>query len=107
MSIYENSVLQDIDDIFSDDDGFAVEHDLDGLTVPAIVHAAALSSRSSILELSEFGADLVVLVRLKDYTPGDPTPGAVFFLDGLEYRVQNASRCGGYVLKISLVKACV
>lgn len=102
MSIYDETIPADVADIYFDDDGFAVDHDVDGVHMLAIVHSAQLSGRSSLADLAAYGADCSVIVRQSDYDGLMPTPGAIFFLDGQEFRVQSASRVGGVLIKISL-----
>lgn len=102
MSIYETEIFDDIEDIFGDDHGFWTDHDVNGETMRAIVHAGLLSTRSALLDLGTFGADCVCIVRAADYAKGLPEVESVFFLDGDEYRVSAASRLGGLCLKISL-----
>lgn len=102
MSIYDTEIAEDLTDIFGDDHGFWTEHDVNGDTMRAIVHAGSLSTRSALLDLGTFGADCVCIVRAVDYSGGLPEVESVFFLDGIEYRVSAASRLGGLCLKISL-----
>lgn len=102
MSIYDEIIPADVADIFSDESGFAVAHDVDGEVLNAIVHNAQISGRSSLVDLAAVGADLVVIVKRADYGENLPVPGAIFFLDGTEYRVQNSSRIGGILVKIAL-----
>lgn len=104
MSIYEHTVPGDLEDIFTDDDGFWMEHDVNGVKMKAIVHAAALSTRSALLDLGTFGADAVCIVRQCDYKAGMPELDSIFFLDGIEHRVSAAKRLGGLCIKISLRK---
>lgn len=104
MSIFEQTIPADLDDIYTDDDGFWEIHSVDGVDMKAIVHSAQLSGRSSLADLAAYGADITVLVRQVDYKSRMPTPGAIFFLDGVEFRVQSASRVGGLVIKIALDK---
>lgn len=102
MSIYDHTVPDDLEDIFSDDDGFWVVHDVNGKTIKAIVHAGALTTRAALIDMGTFGADCVVIVRRSDYGANLPSVGSIFFLDAVEYRVSSASRLGGLCLKISL-----
>ena len=102
MSIYDETIPNDLEDIYFYDDGFAVEHDVDGSKMLAIVHSAQLSGRSSLADLAAYGADVSVIVRQIDYKGNMPTPGAIFFLDDQEFRVQSASRVGGWLIKIML-----
>lgn len=102
MSIYDDTIVEDLEDIFTDDDGFWREHDVNGAKIKAIVHAAALSTRSALLDLGTFGADCVCIVRKSDYKAGMPELDSIFFLDSVEYRVSAASRLGGLLVKISL-----
>ena len=105
MSIYDQIIIKDIEDIYSDSFGFAVQHNVDGDDMLAIVHTASISPRSTLIDLAAFGADCVIIVRAEDFKAHVmPTPGCIFFLDDIEYRVQNASRVGGHLIKISLNK---
>lgn len=106
MSIYDRLIEDDVDEIFSDDEGFWREHDVNGYTLRAIVHASSLSTRSALLDLGTFGADRVCIVRAADYPPGVPVVDSVFFLDGDEFRVSAASILGGLCIKISLHANC-
>ena len=102
MSIYDHTIPDDLEDIFTDDDGFWVAHNVNGKTIKAIVHAGVLTPRAALIDMGTFGADCVVIVRYSDYGEGLPSVGSIFFLDGTEYRVSSASRLGGLCLKISL-----
>lgn len=102
MSIYDATIPEDLDDIFSDDDGFWLVHDVNGREIRAIVHAGLLTPRAALVDLGTFGADCVVIVRAADYGAGLPSVDSIFFLDGEEYRVSSAARLGGLCLKISL-----
>lgn len=104
MSIYDTTIPADLEDIYTDDDGFWRLHDVNGVQMKAIVHAAALSPRSALLDLGTFGADCVCIVRESDYKGGMPELESIFFLDGVEFRVSAASRLGGLCIKISLRK---
>ena len=102
MSIYDATIPADLEDIYTDDDGFWREHDVNGKKMKAIVHAAALSTRSALLDLGTFGADCVCVVRESDYKGDMPELESIFFLDGVEFRVSAARRLGGLCIKISL-----
>lgn len=102
MSIYDATIPEDLEDIFSDDDGFWTMHDVDGAEIKAIVHASALTARSAIIDLGTFGADLVCIVRASDYGRPKPEIDAIFFLDGTEYRVSSSSVLGGLCYRIGL-----
>lgn len=102
MSIYDSTIPEDLDDIFSDDDGFWREHSVNGVTMKAIVHAAMLTPRSALVDLGTYGADLVCIVRVVDYGGELPEIDAIFFLDGMEYRVSSSSRLGGLCYRIGL-----
>ena len=102
MSIYDSTIPADLEDIYTDLDGFWRMHDVNGGYIKAIVHASALSPRSALIDLGTFGADVVCVVRAADYAGGMPEAESIFFLDGTEYRVSAASRLGGLCYKISL-----
>lgn len=102
MSIYDHTVLEDLEDIYTDDDGFWVMHDVNGATIKAIVHAGRLSVRTALVDLGTFAADCVVIVRAADYGGNLPSVGSIFFLDDVEYRVSSANRLGGLCLRIAL-----
>lgn len=102
MSIYDNTVPEDLEDIYSDEDGFWVEHDVNGKVIRAIVHAGRLTVRTAIIDLGTFAADCIVIVRAADYGKNLPSVGAIFFLDEVEYRVSSANRLGGLCLRIAL-----
>lgn len=102
MSIYDETVVADLEDIFIDEDGFWVMHDVNGVNIKAIVHSAALTPRTALIDLGTFGADCVVIVRASDYGAPLPAVGSIFFLDDVEYRVSSATRLGGLCLKIGL-----
>lgn len=102
MSIYDATIPEDLEDIFSDDDGFWTMHDVDGAEIKAIVHASMLTARSAIIDLGTFGADLVCIVRAADYGRPKPEIDAIFFLDGAEYRVSSSSVLGGLCFRIGL-----
>ena len=102
MSIYDHTVPEDLEDIYTDDDGFWVEHDVSGVKLKAIVHAGSLSVRTALVDLGTFAADCVVIVRAADYGGGLPSVGSIFFLDDVEYRVSSSSRLGGLCLRIAL-----
>ena len=102
MSIYDSTIPADLEEIYTDDDGFWVIHNVDGKSIKAIVHAGMLTPRAALVDLGTFGADCVVIVRVSDYGGGMPSVGSIFFLDEAEYRVSSASRLGGLCLKISL-----
>lgn len=104
MSIYEHTIPEDLEDIFSDDDGFWEVHDVNGSVIKAIVHAATLSTRSALLDLGTFGADKVCIVRISEYGGDMPEIDSIFFLDGTEYRVSESDRLGGLCLRIALRK---
>lgn len=102
MSIYDHTIPDDLEDIYTDDDGFWRVHDVNGETMKAIVHAASLSPRSALIDLGTFGADKVCIVRRSDYGHDEPELDSIFFLDGEEYRVSAAGKLGGLCIKISL-----
>lgn len=102
MSIYDHTVPEDLDDIYTDDDGFWETHDVNGVVIKAIVHAGRLSVRTALIDLGTFAADCVVIVRAVDYGGGLPSVGSIFFLDGEEYRVSSSNRLGGLCLRIAL-----
>lgn len=102
MSIYDATIPEDLEDIYSDDDGFWTMHDVDGVEIKAIVHASMLTARSAIIDLGTFGADLVCIVRVSDYGRPKPEIDAIFFLDGEEYRVSSSSVLGGLCYRIGL-----
>jgi hypothetical protein len=102
MSIYDRTIPEDLDDIYTDDDGFWLPHNVDGKHIKAIVHAGRLTPRTAIVDLGTFAADCVVIVRAADYGAPLPSIDSIFFLDDVEYRVSSASRLGGLCLKISL-----
>lgn len=102
MSIYDSTILEDLEDIYSDDDGFWREHSVNGTVMKAIVHAAMLTPRSALVDLGTYGADLVCIVRAADYGGELPEIDAIFFLDGTEYRVSSSSRLGGLCYRIGL-----
>lgn len=102
MSIYDATIPADLEDIFTDDDGFWRVHDVNGVKMKAIVHASRLTSRSALLDLGTFGADVVCIVRESIYMVDKPELDSIFFLDGEEYRVSSSSRLGGLCIKISL-----
>lgn len=102
MSIYAHTVPDDLDDIYTDDDGFWEPHNVNGTPLRAIVHAGLLTPRAALVDLGTFGADCVCIVRASDYGGGLPSVGSIFFLDATEYRVSSAARLGGLCLKISL-----
>lgn len=102
MSIYDATIPEDLEDIFSDDDGFWTMHDVDGAEIKAIVHASTLTARSAIIDLGTFGADLVCIVRAADYGRPKPEIDSIFFLDGVEYRVSSSSVLGGLCFRIGL-----
>lgn len=102
MSIYDHTVLEDLEDIYTDDYGFWVEHDVNGVKIKAIVHAGRLSVRTALVDLGTFAADCVVIVRAADYGGNLPSVGSIFFLDDVEYRVSSSNRLGGLCLRIAL-----
>lgn len=102
MSIYDHTVPEDLEDIYTDDDGFWVEHDVNGVKIKAIVHAGRLSVRTALVDLGTFAADCVVIVRATDYGGNLPSVGSIFFLDDVEYRVSSSNRLGGLCLRIAL-----
>lgn len=102
MSIYDRTIPEDLDDIYTDDDGFWLPHNVNGKHIKAIVHAGRLTPRTAIIDLGTFAADCVVIVRAADYGASLPSIDSIFFLDDAEYRVSSASRLGGLCLKISL-----
>lgn len=102
MSIYDHTVPDDLEDIYTDDDGFWCEHDVNGKVIKAIVHAGKLTPRAALLDLATFGADCVVVVRQSDYGGMLPSEGSIFYLDSVEYRVSGSSRLGGLCLRIAL-----
>ena len=102
MSIYDETVVADLEDIFTDEDGFWVMHDVNGVHIKAIVHSAALTPRTALIDLGTFGADCVVIVRVSDYGANLPAVGSIFFLDDVEYRVSSSTRLGGLCIKIGL-----
>ena len=102
MSIYDETVLEDLEDIYSDDDGFWMMHDVDGAQIKAIVHASSQTARSAIIDLGTYGADKVCIVRVSDYGRPKPEIDAIFFLDGTEYRVSSSSVLGGLCYRIGL-----
>lgn len=102
MSIYDYTVLEDLEDIYTDADGFWVEHDVNGVKIKAIVHAGRLSVRTALVDLGTFAADCVVIVRAADYGGNLPSVGSIFFLDDVEYRVSSSNRLGGLCLRIAL-----
>lgn len=102
MSIYDQTIPGDLDDIFTDPDGFWEMHDVNGHTMKAIVHASMLTPRSAIIDLGTFGADIVCIVRISDYGGAMPEIDAVFMLDGVEYRVSGSSKLGGLCIRIGL-----
>lgn len=102
MSIYDHTVPEDLEDIYTDDDGFWVEHDVNGVKIKAIVHAGNLSVRTALVDLGTFAADCVVIVRAADYGGNLPSVGSIFFLDDVEYRVSSSNRLGGLCLRIAL-----
>lgn len=102
MSIYDQTIPNDLEDIYTDDDGFWEIHDVNGVEMKAIVHAASLSTRSALLDLGTFGANKVCIVRCVDYGYVEPEIDSIFFLDDIEYRVSASSRLGGLCIKISL-----
>lgn len=102
MSIYDHTIPEDLEDIYTDDDGFWDVHDVNGDVMKAIVHAAMLTPRSAIVDLGTFGADVVCIVRISDYGGGMPEIDSIFFLDGQEYRVSGSSRLGGLCIRIGL-----
>lgn len=102
MSIYDATIPADLEDIYTDADGFWREHDVNGKKMKAIVHASRLTPRSALLDLGTFGADVVCIVRESDYKADMPELSSIFFLDGEEYRVSASNRLGGLCIKISL-----
>lgn len=102
MSIYDSTVLEDLEDIYTDDDGFWVVHDVNGSVIKAIVHKGRLSVRTALIDLATFAADCVVIVRVSDYGGNMPSVGAIFFLDAEEYRVSASNRLGGLCIWIAL-----
>ena len=102
MSIYDLTIPEDLEDIYEDDDGFWCEHDVNGKVIKAIVHAAQLTPRTAIIDLGTYGADIVCIVRKKDYGDVLPQIDSVFFLDGIEHRVSGSSRLGGLCFRIGL-----
>lgn len=104
MSIYDQTVIDDLEDIFSDDDGFWELHDVNGVEIKAIVHAASLSTRSALIDLGTYGADKVCIVRRSDYRGELPEIDSIFFLDKIEYRVSASSNLGGLCYRVALRK---
>lgn len=104
MSIYDSTVQADLEDIFTDDDGFWETHNVNGTSMKAIIHGSMLTARSAIVDMGTFGADAVVIVRASDYGSVLPEIDAIFMLDSVEYRVSSASRLGGLCLRIGLRK---
>lgn len=102
MSIYDRTIPEDLDDIYADDDGLWLPHNVNGKHIKAIAHAGRLTPRTAIVDLGTFAADCVVIVRAADYGAPLPSIDSIFFLDDAEYRVSSASRLGGLCLKISL-----
>lgn len=102
MSIYDSTIPADLEDIYTDNDGFWRVHDVNGERIKAIVHASTLSPRSALIDLGTFGADKICIVREAEYGHGIPEVESIFFLDGEEFRVSAASRLGGLCFKISL-----
>lgn len=102
MSIYDRTIPEDLDDIYSDDDGLWEVHNVDGAEMRAIVHASMLTTRSAIIDMGAFGADKVCIVREADYARPMPGVDSIFFLDGEEYRVSTSSRLGGLCFRIGL-----
>lgn len=102
MSIYDNTIPEDLEDIYTDDDGLWRMHNVDGAEIKAIVHASSLTTRSAIIDLGTYGADKVCIVRVSDYGRPKPEIDSVFFLDGEEYRVSTSSRLGGLCFRIGL-----
>lgn len=104
MSIYDSTIPADLDDIFSDDDGFWEYHNVNGCEIKAIVHAASLSTRSALIDLGTYGADKICIVRRSDYSGELPEIDSVFFLDEIEYRVSVSSVLGGLCYRVALRK---
>lgn len=104
MSIYDQTVIDDLEDIYTDDDGFWELHDVNGVEIKAIVHASSLSTRSALIDLGTYGADKVCIVRRSDYLGELPEIDSIFFLDKIEYRVSAASVLGGLCYRVSLRK---
>jgi len=102
MSIFDHTILDDLEDIYTDDDGFWEIHDVNGVEMKAIVHAASLSTRSALVDLGTFGADKVCIVRASEYGHPEPEIDSIFFLDHVEYRVSASNILGGLCIKISL-----
>lgn len=102
MSIYDRTIPEDLDDIYSDDDGLWEVHNVDGAEIKAIVHASSLTTRSAIIDMGAYGADKVCIVRVSDYGRPKPEIDSIFFLDGEEYRVSTSSRLGGLCFRIGL-----
>lgn len=102
MSIYDACIAADALEIFEDDLGFAEKHNVNGEEMTAIVHNSQISGKSTLVDLAAVGSDVALLVRTVEYGEELPNPGAIFFLDDTEYRVQSASIIGGAVTKISL-----
>ena len=102
MSIYDITIPEDLDDIYTDDDGLWEDHDVDGAHIKAIVHASMLTTRSAIIDMGAFGADKVCIVRESEYARPLPEIDSIFFLDGEEYRVSTSSRLGGLCFRIGL-----
>lgn len=102
MSIYDHTIPEDLEDIYTDDDGYWRIHDVNGEVMKAIVHASSLSARSALIDMGTFGADKVCIVRISEYKHEEPELDSIFFLDGVEYRVSAASKLGGLCIKISL-----
>ena len=105
MSIYDNTIPEDLEEIYSDDDGFWELHDVNGAEMKAIVHASRLTTRSAIIDMGAYGADKVCIVRVADYGGSMPEIDAIFFLDGEEYRVSSSSRLGGLCYLVGLRSA--
>lgn len=102
MSIYDHTIPEDLEDIYTDDDGLWTMHNVDGAEIKAIVHASSLTTRSAIIDLGTYGADKVCIVRVSDYGRPKPEIDSIFFLDGEEYRVSTSSRLGGLCFRIGL-----
>lgn len=101
MSIF-GEIEKDLVDIFDTGGEFTEKHDVNGTVMLAIVHASILTPRSSIVSLIDYSAERVVIVRRVDFGDVLPPIGGMFFLDGVEFRVSDASFLGERAIKISL-----
>lgn len=100
MSMYD-AIKADLDLIVEADE-FFVEHLIGDKKMLALVHSGAISPRSTLIQLAAIEADCVLIVRRSDWGDGLPATGAYLDLDGVTWRVSNASYCGHALIKIGL-----